>query len=346
MKAIMKNGERHAASAVDRVGPVFDFLGMPPEEADAILRPFLVEEIYNPSTWRRLVSPIHRKIVKDAVKRFLAGGGHPAYGRTEADLVRRAGNKWAARGVADGGPLGSTHPIVWSGRHFLLNSAGVSRLYIARLMRLIEKLRPRRVLELGYRNGEKLLLLACRFPETEFLGIDVRRGSLRVAREAQGLARLPDWLVEFSPEPLQDVSAHRRVRFDESSMRRLPFADGSVDLIYTSLAMVQMESFKEDVFAEIGRVSCAYASFFEPFLDLNSNVIQKLYIYADNHFRADTKVLHDFGFVDIRCFANLPQKVWMNTAHVVASKDGIPSATLWPQDCADTAQSWIREKLS
>src|SRR5690606_1356218 len=123
------------------------------------------------------------------------------------------------------------------------------------LIRLVEHLKPRRVLEVGCGLGIHLILLACRFPEVEFTGVELTAAGHRAARALQAEERLPQHLVAFAPEPLVDLTGFRRVDFRQGNAAALDFPDQRFDLVYTVLALEQMERVRARALAEIARVT-------------------------------------------------------------------------------------------
>jgi ubiquinone/menaquinone biosynthesis C-methylase UbiE len=72
---------------------------------------------------------------------------------------------------------------------------------------------PARALDLGTGTGHGAFAIARRFPEAEVVGVDLAEAMVAVAR-----AKTPP---ELDP----------RVRFEQADASRLPFADGSFDLV-------------------------------------------------------------------------------------------------------------------
>jgi ubiquinone/menaquinone biosynthesis C-methylase UbiE len=72
---------------------------------------------------------------------------------------------------------------------------------------------PRRVLDLGTGTGQAAFVVATRFPEAEVVGADVA----------------PEMIAEARSSTPPDVAA--RVRFDVADASRLPYEDGSFDVV-------------------------------------------------------------------------------------------------------------------
>lgn len=75
------------------------------------------------------------------------------------------------------------------------------------------ELAPRRVLDLGTGTGRAAFLLARHYPEAEVVGADLAADMLAEARR-------------LTPPELAD-----RVRFEEADAEKLPYADGSFELV-------------------------------------------------------------------------------------------------------------------
>ena len=72
---------------------------------------------------------------------------------------------------------------------------------------------PRHVLDLGTGTGRAAFLLARRYPEAEVVGVDLAGDMLAEARR-------------LTPDELRD-----RVRFEQADAERLPYDDGSFELV-------------------------------------------------------------------------------------------------------------------
>ena len=290
-----------------------DFINLTIEEASACISPFVKVD----KNFEALSKSIKVRIIKQAIKKFITSRSNI---RTEEFVGKAYGPKWAERkmveNVAEGGEVCAT----WNTSRFVIGGNGLRRLQTLRLMRLIEELKPKSVLDIGCGNGERVLLLACRFPDVQFTGLDLTQEGIDMAKSIQKLNRLPESIAKYSPEPLLDLTAHKSATFICASAKEIPYEENAFELVYTSLALEQMEKIREEVFKEIYRVSSSHASFYEAFHDFNQRLVQKSYIYCEDYFRGYLGDLKDLGFKKTYVMENLPQKVYMNNVHVLVEK--------------------------
>jgi len=210
----------------------------------------------------------------------------------------------------------------YDGDVMFATSAAGSRARLLVLMRAVAWLRPRSVLEVGCGNGLNLLTLACRFPEIRFAGVELTEGGFAVARSVQQEAQLPEVLQRFAPEPLVDITAHRAIQFHRGSAAALPFKDASVDLVYSSLALEQMEEIRAQALSEMARVSARHTLMLEPFRECNDSGLQRDYLLARDHFRGRIADLPAHGLEPILITDDLPGEIWLQPCLVVSRKTG------------------------
>ena len=208
----------------------------------------------------------------------------------------------------------------YGGEVMFATSAAGSRARLLVLMRAVALLRPRTVLEVGCGNGLNLLTLACRFPETRFAGVELTEGGFAVARAAQQEAELPEVLRRFAPEPLLDPSAHRAVEFHLGSAAALPFPAAAFDLVYSSLALEQMEQVRPQALGEMARVSGRHTLMLEPFWDCNDRGLRRDYLLTRDHFRGRIDELPGYGLEPILATDDLPGEIWLQPCLVVCRK--------------------------
>lgn len=178
---------------------------------------------------------------------------------------------------------------------------------------------------MGCGLGIHLILLACRFPEIQFAGVELTGEGHNAARTLQAREQLPDNLVAFAPEPLRDTAAFRRVDFRQGNAVALEFADGSFDLVYTVLALEQMERVRNQALAEIARVTRRHYFGMEPFRDVNESGWERLYVLGRDYLQAHIADLERHGLVPAVAWNDFPQEQFLKVCAVLAEKRGASS---------------------
>lgn len=208
--------------------------------------------------------------------------------------------------------------VEWRQKGMLLAPQALRFVHLLYLMRAIEVLRPRSVLEVGFGNGNLLLTLAARFPEIEFHGVELTDSGLAIAQEALAKEVLPPRFIESSPEPLLDTSAHRRAHLQTADASELPFGDLEIDLVYSRLALEQMEAVRHKALSEMTRVAANAVVMIEPWRDFNLEDPGRAYIRRQGYFAARVKDIESYGFKVVLATDDLPQKVQFKAGPVVA----------------------------
>ena len=214
------------------------------------------------------------------------------------------------------------------GRGFEASLRGGARVRLYLLSKVIERLRPRKVLEVGSGNGLNLLLLASRFPEVSFAGVELTPQGLAAARSIQALDCLPPNLHRFAPFEIFSDQGIKAVDFIEASAADLPLEAGSFDLVYTSLALEQMEQIRESALSEIARVTCGHAFFCEPFGDVNAGPMPSRYVYLRDYFRGRVEDLTRYGLEPLWATSDFPHKITLRAAAVLARCQPSPTPDL------------------
>ncbi len=190
---------------------------------------------------------------------------------------------------------GNCDPIVWGNQRYFGYSNWLKRVHLLFLMRIIQTLKPARVLEVGSGMGLNLLLLAAKFPEIKFTGVELTAAGHEIAQTFRASQRLPDQLKEFSPLPLVDNQAHQTVSFFQGSAAQLPFEKNSFDLVYSILALEQMEAIRDEAFGQIAAVCSGHVAMFEPFADWNATPMRRHLIASRKFFSASIADLPSYG---------------------------------------------------
>jgi SAM-dependent methyltransferase len=297
-------------------------LGLSRDDIMRVMAPFVKRRIQGDDPeWDALVRRRKKNILRRNLRRMTLGW-LPQHQRHSAAIIEEYNLLWR-------GGYGSYDPANpparysawhWGEERLLANDFGGARFRQLMLVRLIEKLRPGSVLEVGCGLGIHLILLACRFPDIEFTGVELTPEGHEAARALQRLERLPAHLVEFAPEPLQDPTAFRRIDFRRGDATALDFPDDRFDLVYTVLALEQMERVRNRALAEIARVARRHYFGIEPFRDVNDKGWERLYVLAHDYLRGRISGLARHGLVPKLAFSDFPQERFLKACAVLAEK--------------------------
>ena len=212
--------------------------------------------------------------------------------------------------------------LEWREEGFIANGAVTQRFHLALLAKAIRALRPKSVLEVGSGRGINLLVLACQCPEAEFRGLELTESGVAAARAIVAAPQLPEALVRFMPEPPADLTRYRRIQIDQGSAELLPYPDRSFDLVFTRLALEQMEEIRPKALAEIARVAGKHVVMIESFREMNNEGLRRRYAIANNYFRGAIADLPRYGFEPIAVFDDWPHKITLKPVFVLARRVG------------------------
>lgn len=290
-------------------------------EVEAVLSPYLGREIAaDAPEWLEHRRRLARKWKRQRRRRDWLGW-LPRVRHDQHNVARVYARTWTELGVVNKIlPTAFDTPAVWGERSMLVDGQGTKRVHMLYLMRLIALLRPRRVLEVGCGNGLNLILLANRFPEVAFTGIELTPEGVAAAQSGIAMAELPRELVDFAPDDLPSRVAHARIEVRQGSAAELPFEDNSFDLVFTVLALEQMEEIRDQALAEIARIAGRHTVMIEPFRDWNESGLRRDGIVARDYFQARVADLADFGLMPVYVSGNIPSKLQMGVGIVAARK--------------------------
>jgi ubiquinone/menaquinone biosynthesis C-methylase UbiE len=292
-------------------------------ELGALCAPFIMREVNGEDReWSSALAKRRRKINWWYLRRLLFSW-MPQRQRTEANIKKQYAVNWGNFDFSSYDPKLKEPPInlwVWGKRRLFARVRVGARLRQYLLVKVLESIKPRRVLEVGSGNGINLLLLSGRFPEVEFHGIELTEHGVAAARSVQAEPSFPGNLRAFSPFPIKDEEAYKRVTFHQGTAAKLPFADGEFDLVYTCAAVEQMNRIRDDALSEIARVSSGHAFFYEPFHDVNQSGLSRRYVLARDYFRGRIGELMRYGLEPLWATNDLPQKVNNNICAVYCRK--------------------------
>ena len=275
----------------------------------------------NAPKWRAELHRRKRSLLRKYLRRILFSWS-PSTRRNQETIIEEYSRAWNPREYDNyriGGPLPRISPWEYADKGMFASDIGATRFRQLILIRTLEHLKPERVLEVGCGNGINLILLACRFPDIEFTGLELTREGHLTAVGLQKQAILPEAMQEYAPLPLKDPSAFRKIRFVQGSAVDLPFADKQFDLVYTILALEQMERIRDKALGEIARVSARHTLMLEPFRDVNTGWARMNIIRRD-YFRGSIDDLPRYGLKPVTAMNDFPQETFLKACAVLAEK--------------------------
>lgn len=193
------------------------------------------------------------------------------------------------------------------------------RCHLLGLAKVFERLQPSTVLEIGAGPGVNLLALSAVFPGIDFSGIELTGTGVQAAKSVQGSA-MPDAIEQIAPMPVKSRTAHQRISFQQGDARDLPFPEASFDLVFSRLALEQMEQIRDQALAEIHRVTKTHAVFIEPLRDYNRDPLRSLMTGMKNYISLSVSDLPAHGFEPVFQFADWPHKITNGAGMIVCRK--------------------------
>ena len=294
-------------------------LAVTTQDIDALFEPFVGRKVAaDDPEWRAILRRRRWRIASKFFRRWM-----PAHDRHEEKVTAEYAKAWRQTAYENYGletPPPRFSPWEWRGQRMLASGFGITRVRQLLLIRVLERLGPRRVLEVGCGNGINLLLLAGRFPEVEYTGIELTKEGHAAATDLQSLPELPSAMQRYAPLTLEDPSAFRRIRFLQGNAASLPFSDESFDLVFTVLSLEQMERIRHQALSEIVRVAGHYTLMIEPFADVNASLWPWLNVVQRDYFRGRIGDLPDYGLDPVLATNDFPQEVFLKICVVLSEK--------------------------
>lgn len=284
---------------------------------EAAMHPFLVTGGEADRIWRADYRRRYSKTVRRMIARLMGGKK-----RSEKRIQSEYGPAWAAGHGKYDISRGPRKPAawVWGKRHLTLDGVAAGRLRAPIFAAVLAELKPRTVLEVGCGNGINLLSLASAFPDVRFTGLDLTAEGIAAAKALQEDDALPPALSDYIPLPKTDPTAFRRIDFVQGSAVDLPFADGQFDLVFTVLAIEQMERIRDQALREIARVSGGHVLMLEPLRDANLRGFRRLYTVSRNYLRGSIGDLPRYGLELLWATDDFPQEVFLGSPLVLSRK--------------------------
>ena len=285
-------------------------LGVSDAEIMATFDPF-VQQRFPPTSfeWQDEARATSRRFSRARFWHRLLGW-MPALRRTQDTVKKCYSQQWASRAIED--QLSVKGPAVaceWRDLKMHARAVATKRVHLLFLAKVIERLAPRTVLEVGSGNGLNLFVLAGQFADVRFTGIELTSGGIDAAARVWRMPRLPAAVREFSPKPLLDEIPGSRITLVRGNAASLPFEGSSFDLVFTALALEQMEQVRHDALGELRRVSGSHVAMVEPFREWNDEGCPRDYIVANDYFSGRISDLPGYGLHPILTTADMPAKL-------------------------------------
>lgn len=207
--------------------------------------------------------------------------------------------------------------VAWGDEILKVRRGGLSRVHLYYMADVIKVLQPRSILEVGCGNGLNLFVLASKFPDIPMQGVELTEKGVATAKNVQQGKTFPEALVKFCPWDVGNLEAWRKIDFRQGDARALPFGDSSFDLVFTRLALEQMETLRDEAVAEIKRVAKQHVMFLEPFAEFNQDDLRRNYVGAKDYFSLPHEQLRKFGIQVIMTYKDFPQKLTLGAGLVL-----------------------------
>lgn len=285
--------------------------------------PFVVpDSAATAQAWHQGVRKRRRRILK-VLGRKLLGIKEKVPQRTTEYIKDSYGAKWAEIGYGNYDPRreqANYAPWLWDERRFMASTYGSARFRHLLIAAVIEKFKPRSVLEVGCGNGINLLLLANRFPDVAFAGVELTDSGPRLFAELKAAGALPENLLLYPTLRARDPKGFLGVDIQQGTAERLGFADNSFDLVMSVLALEQMERIRAQALSEMARVSAHWTLMIEPFRDVNTYLWPRLNVLRLDYFQGRIDELRAYGLEPVFATDDFPQEAHLRAAMVLARK--------------------------
>ena len=205
---------------------------------------------------------------------------------------------------------------------FLAHSCLTTKIQQILIINQIKELKPSSVLEIGCGPGITLKLLADIFLETNFFGIDQSIEGIKYANDQKKNPVDPIFKEKLNFQ-FNNAVNNPKLKFENQDAKSLKFSDKSFDLVFSNLALEQMDNIKYDVLSEIKRVARKYIIMIEPFKDLNKTGLRYLHHTSKQYFSLNHTDIKDDNFAIIEFHDQLPALLSLNYGMLILKRKQI-----------------------
>ena len=205
---------------------------------------------------------------------------------------------------------------------FLAHSCLTTKIQQFLILKKIKELNPKSVLEIGCGSGITLKLLSDLYSEINFYGIDQSVEGIKYAKKlkTQTLKTIFKKKLNFQFKNTENNTNLELYTQDASSIN---FNDKNFDIVFSNLALEQMDNIKYEVLSEIKRVAKKYIILIEPFKNLNGFGLRYLHHKSKQYFSLNYKDLEDKNFEIIEFYEQLPALLSLNYGMLVLKRKNL-----------------------
>ncbi len=297
-------------------------LKLPISDADvaAIIERWAVQKHpLDGARWAELTSGERSRYGRRRLKQALFGAVTARFKRSQQNVRAFYEESWQANSALEQVVRRSVDRFEWRGQGYEAYYPASPALHNYLVSRALRAIQPKTALEVGCGSGLQTFVLASRHPDVRFHGAELTASGVREAQALQQLEELPEALADFAFDPVLDRRAHKRVEFREASAADLPYEDGSMDVVYTTIALEQMEEIREAAVRSLARVARRYVVMVEPFRDFNGEGVRRDYVRSRGIFAARIADLTRYGLKPVVTYADFPSKVSLGVGFVLAA---------------------------
>jgi len=290
-------------------------------EIESLFNPFIeIEYELSDIRWKDHVYTSKLFWKKKYFKRILLGWTILSGARTQKNIVVDYSSQWSNATLEENISNTKSVPCMWGKRRLLARSYGLKRIHQYLLAKFISSIKPSSILEVGSGNGLNLFVLSHLFPSVKLSGIELTKGGYDASKKIALENTLPEYIINFSPMKGVSSDAHKSIDFRQGTAKNLPYNDNSFDIVFTILALEQMEEIRYEALSELSRVCKKYLVMVEPFRDWNQSSTNRHRVVSLDYFSAWIADLSKFGFKPVGYYENIPNKLNYVTNFLVVEK--------------------------
>jgi ubiquinone/menaquinone biosynthesis C-methylase UbiE len=290
------------------------------DEIDSMFARYIVEEVstatprYGKEVARQLAK-FQREDERGVPMTWLDDAGR----RTTALVNEGYTRLWSSVSLAEQLSSPKATWFEWGDRLLRARAIGRKHLHHLVLVRALEWLSPSSALEVGSGFGFNLLLLSMQFPEVQLSGVELTEAGVTATYALVHDPSTSSLLEPLTIRPVVQPPTLPSGAIRQGSAARLPLEDKSFDVVFTVLALEQMNDIRGAVLQELTRVARRHVVMIEPFRDWNPDGLRRRYIERHSYFDPYISELEQHGLRPIVTTEDFPNKITFHVGLVVAA---------------------------